>query len=100
MKKIFSMALICLLLSLTACTNTNTGKSTADTQQYANAHHEEGHHFINSMGCEDTNCTDSAHYHDCDEGCTDPAHYHNCNADCDIAEHHHGGSHHEEGHHQ
>lgn len=90
MKKLLSLALICLFC-LSACTNT------ADVES---SNHHERHSFVSSMGCEDENCTDSAHYHDCDENCDDPAHYHNCDANCSDAEHHHGKDHHEELHHQ
>lgn len=96
MKKIYSIVLICLFL-LTACTNANTNSDTnsTGTYQYVDSHHDEGHHFVSSMGCEDENCTDSAHYHNCDENCTDPAHYHDCDANCDNSDHHHKDDHHQ-----
>jgi len=62
--------------------------------------------FISSMGCSDVHCTDTSHYHHCDESCSDATHYHDCDTDCDDATHHHTGtgyhaetSHHEDRHH-
>ncbi len=65
------------------------------------AHHNAHHHtitgstghFIHSMDCSNTDCTDPEHFHDCPSDCDDPAHYHNCPTDCTIASHGHPGRH-------
>ncbi|MBR2895291.1 MAG: M56 family metallopeptidase, partial [Oscillospiraceae bacterium] len=54
--------------------------------------------FISSMGCNNLNCTDSAHFHECGKDCNDPAHYHFCNADCNLSEHNHPKAHHKNHH--
>ena len=54
--------------------------------------------FVSSMGCNDQNCTDASHYHNCPTYCTDYDHYHNCALDCSEAEHHHSQTHHQDDH--
>ncbi len=77
---------------------------------HAEAHHDEEHQqsdtasiaaisFVSGMGCNDTNCTDASHHHDCPADCTDYSHYHNCSLDCTEASHHHISQHHESEHH-
>lgn len=61
--------------------------------------------FISGMGCDDPNCTDPSHHHDCPADCDDYEHHHHCGLDCDDPAHnhncgdtHHGGEHHDEHH--
>ena len=76
-------------------------------------HHSQNHHqntnpiessevpaasFVSGMGCNDQNCTDASHHHDCPADCTDYDHYHNCALDCHETSHHHGGETAVEGH--
>lgn len=76
--------------------HTVTGSGTASTG-----------HFIHSMDCSNTDCTNPEHFHDCPSDCDDGAHYHNCPTDCTIESHGHpgkhtnktGSGHHDNGHH-
>ena len=54
--------------------------------------------FLSSMGCNDINCTDASHYHDCPTDCTDYDHYHSCALDCSETEHHHSQTQHQDDH--
>ena len=58
--------------------------------------------FLSSMGCNDQNCMDASHYHNCPADCTDYDHYHNCALGCTETSHHHSsqtdGNRHEEHH--
>lgn len=68
--------------------------------------------FISGMGCDNLDCTDASHHHDCLPDCEDFDHHHNCDLDCTQASHHHNsmnesiqtqrhhtGHHHGRGHH-
>lgn len=50
--------------------------------------------FVRGMGCNDPNCTDSTHHHDCPSDCDDYNHYHNCDLNCTETSHHHFNTHH------
>lgn len=63
--------------------------------------------FVSGMGCNDPNCTDPSHHHDCPPDCGDYEHYHTCDLNCTETSHHHNnmngvnesGQHHAEQHH-
>lgn len=104
MKKFICINALVFIFMLTGCSseypNTSDLSSQPD-QSSANVA------FISSMGCNDPNCTDASHHHDCPPDCTDYDHYHSCNLDCTETSHHHSsqtaegnhGEHHDDGHH-
>ena len=55
--------------------------------------------FVSGMGCDDPNCTDSSHHHDCPADCGDYEHHHHCGLDCDDPAHNHNCGEHHGGHH-
>ena len=54
--------------------------------------------FISGMDCNDPNCTDPSHHHDCPADCGDYDHHHNCGLDCTDASHHHSEHHEDKSH--
>ncbi len=75
--------------------------STGQTNTQMNDHHAQhstAKRVVGSMGCNDRNCTDSSHFHDCTDDCDDPAHYHSCDPDCRIKSHNHPKDHHKDHH--
>mgnify|MGYP001026336823 CR=1 FL=1 len=77
------------------------------SHNHAGHHDEPGHteapaavpvSFVAGMGCEDPNCTDPDHHHDCPADCADYEHHHHCPLDCTDSSHNHK-DHHEEPHH-
>jgi len=86
------------------------------SHNHAGHHDEPGHteapaavpvSFVAGMGCEDPNCTDPDHHHDCPADCANYEHHHSCALDCAEPSHCHagtavstgGGRHHGGGHH-
>lgn len=49
----------------------------------------EATNFIRGMGCDDTECTDPSHYHDCPADCDNYDHYHHCDLNCRETSHNH-----------
>ncbi len=104
MKKSLCITTLIFLLMLAGCSSKIPGTSDVSSLPDKNA---VSISFISSMGCNDRNCTDASHYHDCQTDCTDYDHYHNCALDCTEMSHHHSGQtgsghhgeHHGDGHH-
>lgn len=101
MKKFFCITVLVFLLMLAGC-NTATPDAPDEAPQPENAAARIV--FLSSMGCNDQNCTDASHHHDCPADCADYDHYHSCALDCAETQHHHGGKAvaggHEDGHHE
>ena len=95
MKKSFCATAVVFLFMLAGCSSETPSTSDVSSQPDKNA---ASISFISSMGCNDQNCTDASHHHDCPTTCTDYDHYHNCDLDCSEAEHHHSQIHHQDDH--
>lgn len=99
MKKSISITALVILFILTGCSSENPNTSDVSSQPDKGAANAA---FLSSMGCNDQNCTDASHYHDCPPDCTDYDHYHSCDLDCTETNHHHssqtGGGDHGEHH--
>ena len=110
MKKNLCITVLVFLLLLTGCSSNSPNVSSLSSQSESSNiseinslssrpdHDTPNVVFMNSMGCNDLNCTDTSHYHDCPTDCTDYDHYHNCALDCAEEEHHHSQTHHQDDH--
>lgn len=89
MKKYHCVIILFCVLFITGC-----GKS--ETLDISISNYQNGNTttFVSGMGCNNPNCTDSSHHHDCSENCTDYSHYHNCDLNCTDVNHHHDNSKH------
>lgn len=93
MKKSLCITTLIFLLMLAGCSSKIPDTSDVSSLPDKNA---VSISFISSMGCNDRNCTDASHYHDCPTDCTDYDHYHTCDLDCSETEHHHSQIHHQD----
>lgn len=100
MKKFICITALVFIFMLTGCSSEYLNTSDSSSQPDQSAANVT---FLSSMGCNDPNCTDASHYHDCPPDCTDYDHYHSCDLDCTETNHHHSsqtvGGDHEEQHH-
>lgn len=95
MKKVICITALVFVFMLTGCSSETPNTSDLSSQLDKGAANVT---FLSSMGCNDQNCTDASHYHDCPPDCTDYDHYHSCAPDCSEGEHHHSQPHHQDEH--
>ena len=95
MKKFICITTLVFIFMLTGCSSENPNAANFSSQPDNGAINVA---FLSSMGCNDQNCTDVSHYHDCPIDCIDYNHYHSCTLDCSEAEHHHSQTQHQNDH--
>ena len=96
MKKSLCVTVLVFLFMLAGCRSETPSTSDGSSRPDKNA---ASISFIRSMGCNDQNCKDTSHHHDCPTTCTEYDHYHSCDLDCSEAEHHHSHTPHQDDHH-
>ena len=91
MKKFFCTAILVSLSFMAGCSKSeNAADITSQLQNNVSGTAM----FVSGMGCNNPDCTDRSHHHDCPATCEDYDHHHNCNLDCTEVSHHHTDTHH------